>query len=156
MQSQNTIDAALHQLERLYWLDSLCSQLCEVHRRLNQPDAPASEIARTPRTLPFLKPGKLEQLGHYEQLALDAYNNGVKAAFLCVGWEHIALFTAIANETRGTSEWNAYYQEALATVQAFFQSGQGWEEFEAYVLEPAQNYLASQGQEQRFHIASKA
>jgi hypothetical protein len=80
-------------------------------------------------------------LSGYEQLAIDAYNEGVKAAFRCVGWEYVGLLTAVANETRGTPEWNAYYSEAISAIESHFASGHAWEEFDSYVLEPAQGYL---------------
>jgi hypothetical protein len=143
MQSYNKIDAALAALEELHWLDGLCAQLSSLHRKYGQPDLPTSAISRVPKTLPFLKPEMIERVVGYEQLAADAYNMGVKVAFRCVGWEYVGLLTAIANETRSTPDWSAYYAEAVAVIESFFQSGAGWEEFTSYLLEPAQNYLAS-------------
>ncbi|UUZ77862.1 hypothetical protein LP414_13230 [Polaromonas sp. P1(28)-13] len=141
MRSHNHIDAALNDLAALYWLDGLCAEVSAIHRQHNQPDVPESDISRVPRLLPFLKPANLGPLSGYEQLARDAYNNGVKAAYRCVGWEHVGLLTAIANETRGTPEWNAYYAEAVSAIDTFFKSGSAWVEFDSYILEPAQEYL---------------
>lgn len=141
MQNQNQVHASLNDLAATYWLDGLCAEISCLHRKYNQPDVPKSEISRSLRLLPFLKQGKLFSLGGYEQLARDAYNDGVKAAYRCVGWQYVGLLTAIANETRSTQEWNSYYAEAVSAIETYFRSGAAWAEFGSYVLVPAEEYL---------------
>ena len=141
MRSVKQVDSALNDLAALYWLDGLCAEISALHRKFNQPDVPESDVSRVPRLLPFLKPGSLGSVSGYEQLARDAYNDGVKAAYRCVGWEYVGLLTAIANDTRSTPDWNAYYAEALPAIEAFFESGSAWVEFDSYILAPAQQYF---------------
>lgn len=141
MQGHNTIDIALHDLAGLLWLDGLCAVLSGLHRKHARPDVPASEISRSMMLLPFLESNKLNTLGGYESLARDTFNDGVKAAYRCVGWKYVGLLSAVANETRGAPEWNAYYSEAVAAIEDFFKSGAAWQEFDSHILEPAERYL---------------
>jgi len=96
--AQNSIDQALNDLSKFYWLDSLSAELSGLHRDHGQPDVPAWQ-SRSPTQLPFLQPSKLDGLGLYQSLALDAYNSAVKSAYRCIGWEHIGLFMAVGGET---------------------------------------------------------
>jgi hypothetical protein len=142
MRTFDQIDLALNRLADLYWLDGLGAKLSALHLKYSQPSPPESDMSRVPKVLPFLKPGAyLGSLGGYEHLARDAYNEGVKAAYSCVGWEYVGLLTAIANETRGTAEWDAYYSEAVVAIEVFFKSDSAWVDFDSYILEPAQEYF---------------
>lgn len=139
--AQNSIDQALDELSKFYWLDSLSAELSGLHRDHGQPDVPAWQ-SRSPTQLPFLHPSKLDGLGPYQSLALDAYNNAVKSAYRCIGWEHIGLFMAVGGGSGGSTQWKGYYTAALEAINQFFCSDAAWIEFDAYILEPAQRYLS--------------
>lgn len=143
MRNGNQIDVAMNELANLYWLDGLCAEVSSLHRKHGQPEVPESNISRVPRLLPFLRQTDFEPASGYERHAQDAYNDGVKKAYRCVGWEHVGLLTAIANETRSGPQWNSYYAEAVEAIEDFFRSGAALEEFQAYLLEPAREYLTS-------------
>ena len=141
MSQSKSISQAFNQLARHYWLDSLSAFLSGLHRKHQEPVPPRGEFGRTPQTLPFLNPTKVGALGGYEKLAIDAYNEGVKAAYSCIDWEYLGLLCALENSAKGSADWQAYYQEAKATLSDFFASGEAFTEFEAYLLEPAKEYL---------------
>ena len=142
----NHIAVALDELDALYWLDGLSADISGIFRRYNRPAPPNSDMVRNPKVLPFLRLDRVGDLGGYEQKACDAFNSGVIAAYRCVGWKHVGLLTAIANETSGTKEWNAYYANATDTINGYFRNNLAWEDFDAYVLEPAQKYLKASSQ----------
>lgn len=139
----NDIAVALDELEALYWLDGLSADISAIFRRYNRPTPPNLAMVRNAKVLPFLRLDRVGDLGGYEQMACDAYNSGVIAAYRCVGWKHVGLLTAIANETSGTKEWNAYYANATEALDGYFRNNFVWEDFDAYILEPAQRYLKS-------------
>ena len=141
---ENSIQAAIYDLEKLYWLDGLVAELSLHHRNTNFPEPPDTSIGRAPCVLPFLKPNKVCGLHGYETLAIEAYNKGVVAAYRCIAYEYSGLFTAVANEARGTEEWQLYLSEAKSSLIKYFEQGVAWEEFEGYMLEPAQEWLESE------------
>ncbi|MEN0038016.1 MAG: hypothetical protein AAGC78_13160 [Cellvibrio sp.] len=139
---KNRIQDAINELQRFYWLDGLVAKLSTHHRKFNFPRPPDRSFGRTPRVLPFINPNKISNLYGYEQLAIESYNEGVVFAHKCIDWEYSGLLTAIANEAKGTSEWNAYIVEARASIKEYFESGEAWSDFEAYMIEPVQELMA--------------
>lgn len=135
------IISAINELERYYWLDGLSASLSAIYRNYECPKPPEAAFGRTPRTLPFLLSSRLGNLGGYEHQALAAYNEGVISAYNCIGWKYVGLLTAIANETKGTANWNAYLLEAKEMIDNYFSSGNAFDEFDAFMLTPARKQL---------------
>lgn len=88
--------------------------------------------------MPFLRIDRVGNVAGYEMLAVDAYNDGVKAAYRCIDWHYVGLLSAISNETKGPENWNAYYREAKAELHKYFGTDEAFSDFEAYLLGPAQ------------------
>ena len=139
--SLNPIDFALSQLFALHWLDGLASQLSSLHREHGQPTAPEPTFGRTPVTLPFLSFAKVGPLGGYESVAVDAYNTGVKVAYSCIDCIYVGLMTGLANESKRPAAWGNYSLAARQQINQYFFSAEAFEDFSAYLLTPARNYL---------------
>lgn len=140
-QGNNSINKAINSLEKFYWLDSLSATLSSLHRKHGHPHPPETSFGRTPRILPFLRPEKIGNLAGYERYALDAYNDAVKLAYACIDWQYSGLLTAIANESRGDENWNAYVIAARIALQEYFETVNAFEDFESYMLDPAKKAL---------------
>ncbi|MEJ8837725.1 hypothetical protein [Ramlibacter sp. AN1133] len=141
MQNMNAISEALYALEEFYWLDGLAALLSGIHRDHGEPAPPRPVVARVPVLLPFLRGRQLEDLASYAPLAIAGYNDGVKAAYRCIDCRSVSLMFGVANDTRGNSAWSAYCQAALPALAQYFSSGKAWADYEAYVLDPAREYL---------------
>ena len=135
------IASAIDELSKFYWLDGLWASVSSIHRRCGSPEAPDSSFGHVPRTLPFLKPKLVANLGAYEQFALESYNKAVVAAYGCIAWRHVGFLAAVANEAKGNESWNAYLLDARTEINKYFQTGEAFRDFEAYVLEPGKKEL---------------
>jgi hypothetical protein len=137
----NAIDVALDQLFALHWLDGLAAQLSTLHREHGQPVAPDPTFGRTPMQLPFLPFAKVGELGGHEALAVDAYNSGVKAAYLCIDCTYVGLMTGLANESKKPEAWARFSKAARQTIEGYFSRTGAFEDFDAYILAPARSQL---------------
>lgn len=143
MDASNPITKALDALGQHYWLDGIAAKLAALHRAHGEPQPPQPTFGRTPVVMPFLKPSQLVGLVGYESLALDAYNEGVKAAYQCIDWQYAGLLSAMANEVEGSLLWNAYYAAAKECLAEYFRSEEALLDFDSYLAEPARKYLES-------------
>jgi hypothetical protein len=135
------IESALNALFAKHWLDALACTLSRLHKDNGQPAAPDATLERTPRQLPFLQFSKVGDLKGYEFQAVEAYNSGVKAAYLCIDWKFEGLLTALANDGKGSENWQKYYMAAGQEMDRYFRTGQAFEDFEVYILLPARESL---------------
>ena len=139
--SINSIDTALNHLFAMHWLDGLAAQLSTLYSQHGQPAPPESTFGRTLTQLPFLRFAKVGDLDGYEELAVDAFNTGVKAAYLCIDCRYLGLMTGLANDSKTPEAWARYSEGARRAITSYFSGTEAFEDFDAYVLAPARKQL---------------
>lgn len=136
------VDRALTELDRLYWPRSIMASISVVYRKHGQPERQVNTMSQDLKMLPFISYNKIGPFFGYERDAVEAYNNAVKLAYACIGWEFIGLCSALAyGQPRTKRAWDDYVQDAEDLLNAYFCTNEAFEDFEAYVLEPARGVI---------------
>lgn len=138
----NHVDDALTKLDRLYWPRSIMATLSGLYRQHGEPERLINTMNQQLRTLPFISYAKIGSLSGYEKEAVDAYNAAVKLAYSCIGWEFIGLCSALVYDSPRTKRpWDEYVQDAEEGLDAYFRTNEAFDDFVAYVLEPARTVV---------------
>lgn len=139
----NHVDHALTELDRLYWTRSIMASLSAVYRQHSEPERLINTMNQELKTLPFISYAKVGPLFGYEKDAVDAYNDAVKLAYACVGWDYVGLCSALSYAPpRTTRPWDDYVADALKVLDSYFGTDEAFLEFEAYILEPARGVVS--------------
>jgi hypothetical protein len=118
------------------------ASLSALYREHGEPERQVNIMNQELKTLPFISYDKIGPLFGYEKEAVDAYNNAVKLAYACIGWEFVGLCSALAyGSPRTKRPWDEYVQVAEEALRDYFGSNEAFDDFEAYVLEPARGVI---------------
>lgn len=138
------VDRALAELDRLYWPRSIMAGLSAVYRQHGEPERQDNIMSPGLKTLPFISYERIGTLFGYEKEAVDAYNNAVKIAYACIGWEFVGLCSALAyGPPRTKRPWDEYVRDAEEVLNEYFGTEEAFIDFEAYILEPARGVVGS-------------
>ncbi|AYM76401.1 hypothetical protein D9M09_11845 [Janthinobacterium agaricidamnosum] len=137
------VDDALLELDRLYWPRTIMASLSGLYRQYEEPERQINTMNQGLKTLPFISYAKIGSLFGYEKDAVAAYNDAVKLAYSCIGWEFVGLCSALVYGAPKTRRpWDEYVQSGEECLNAYFLSNEAFDDFEAYILEPARSVLA--------------
>ena len=89
------VDDALLELDRLYWPRTIMASLSGLYRQYEEPERQINTMNHGLKTLPFISYAKIGSLFGYEKEAVAAYNDAVKLAYSCIGWEFVGLCSAL-------------------------------------------------------------
>lgn len=138
------VDHALNKLDRLYWPRSVMAGLSAVYRQHGEPERQINSMNQELKTLPFISYEKIGPLFGYEKEAVCAYNDAVKLAYECIGWEFIGLCSALVYRSPRTRRpWDEYVRDAEEVLSAYFETDQAFLDFEVYVLGPARGVVGN-------------
>jgi hypothetical protein len=136
------IDHALTELDRLCWTRYIMARLSGLHRQHGSPARQKNAMNQELKALPFISYAKVGQLAGYEQEAVVAYNNAVKLAYACIGWEFVGLCSArVYGSPKTKAPWDEYVRDGEASLNAYFGTAEAFDDFDAYILEPARGVL---------------
>jgi hypothetical protein len=142
MKSMTTVDEALTELDHLDWPRHIMAQLSAAYRKHGSPPRQTSTMSQNLQTLPFIAYAKIGPLSGYECEAVAAYNEAVKLAYACVGWEFIGLCSALVyGPPRTKRSWDEYVCDGEALLNDYFGTDEAFDDFNAYILEPARRRI---------------
>lgn len=136
------IDQGFTELDRLNWTNYIMATLSALHRKQGSPARQKNSMNQGLRTLPFIPYAKVGPLAGYEHEAVAAYNNAVKLASACIGWEFVGLCSALAHGSgKNKTPWDEYVADGEACLAAYFGTAEAFGDFEVYILEPARGVV---------------
>lgn len=132
------IDRAFTDLDHVFWPRYVAATLSALHRQYGSPARQMNTMNQGLKTLPFISYAAIGPLSGYEKDAVDAYNDVVKLSYACIGWEFIGLCSALVyGAPRTRQPWDEYVSEGEQILDAYFRTEEAFNDFEAYILEPA-------------------
>ena len=141
------VDNALSELDRLYWPRSIMASLSALYRQHSEPERQINTLNQALKTLPFISYEKIGPYFGYEKEAVEAYNNAVKLAYACIGWEYVGLCSALVyGSPRTLRPWDEYVRDAEVLLDAYFRTNEAFIDFDAYILNPARDVVGSKRQ----------